>query len=227
MTTVSQLAQKVRVALAVSAEYEGSTLPDAVRGVMRRLLRDYNFPKSVIRVTSADAEAVGKTQYVMPAGLKRPLEVRFFDQANNAWSRRLERREGFSLPYGSDGFGPAAEDLYGRFYWLEGNKLVVDTPMPAAGLRLTLWYQSMLVDAAAEQWMLDDMEDLIFSRAVMEAGLMLRKTEAANAYASLVAEQTKSIAMFANELEWNGVELSMREPRALPSDRYPTGPVVG
>lgn len=224
MTTVAELAQKVRGALAVSSEYEGVTIPNAIRSSMRRLLRDYNFPKSIRRYQSVvSGVPIGTTNHTLPAGFKRPLEVRFFSPSTQQWTNRLERREGFALPQPDSD----VEGQYGRYYWLEGNDLVVDTPMPIdQTLRLTVWYQSMLLDAASEAWLLDDMEDLIFSRAVLKAAAELRKPEVANVYAQLVAEEMQSIAIYANELEWNGVEMQMREPRGLPSPRYPAGGVA-
>lgn len=226
MTTVAQLAQKVRGALAVSSEYEGTTIPDGIRRVMRRLLRDYNFPKSIKRIYANGDTTLGQVAYPAPEGMKRPLEVRFFNPADNTYSRRLERREGFALPYTPED----ENDAFGRYYWLEGMNIVVDTPASAAAaaanIRMLVWYQSMKLDAETEVWMMDDMEDLIFSSACMRLGAELRKTEAAQAFASLVGEEMQSIAIYANELEWNGVEVMMREPRGLPSPRYPAGPAA-
>jgi len=214
--TVGELAQKVRQALAVDAQYEGITIPSGIRRVMRRLLRDYNFPKSVKRYTSP-ATTLNQVSYTLPDGMKRPLEVRFFDPVAKTWTIRLERREGFSLPYTDSD----VEGRYGRYFWLEGNNLLVDTPMPVAGLQMIVWYQSQLVDAATETWMLDDMEDIIFSMSVMKLAAELRKPEVMQAFAPLVGEEMTSIAIYANELEWNGLQMQMREPRGLPSARYP------
>jgi len=224
MTTVAELAQKVRAALAVNAEYEAVTIPSAIRRVMKRLLRDYNFPKSVKRYMTNGPDGpfgveIGAVAHAMPPGFKRPLEVRFYYPAEGSWTNRLERREGFALPISDDD----VDSRYGRYYWLEGNNLVIDTPMPVNNLKLVVWYQSMLLDAEAVAWLLDDMEDLIFTSSVVRAAAELRKAEAMQAFAPLLQEEMQSIAIYANELEWNGVGMQMREPRGLPTPRYPAG----
>lgn len=220
MTTVAELATKVRTALSVSQDYESITITNGIRRTMKRLLRDYNFGKSIKRATLDTS--VGQIEYTLPPGMKRPLHLRFFNPADNTWSYGLERREGFT--FGATGSDTSYDGRpYGQHYWIEGTKLFIDTPMPAAGLKLVFWYQSTLLDLDTETWLLDDYEDLIFSRSTMILATELRKPEVMQAFAPLVSDEMQSIAIFLNELEWNGVEMLMREPRALPSARYPTG----
>jgi hypothetical protein len=221
MPSVADLVPKVRQALGVSSEYEAITIPHGIRRVMKRLMRDYNFPKSVRRFEVAGV-AIGTQSFDLPTGLKRPLEVRFRNPVDGTFTNRLQRREGFTLPTGED----YAELRYGAYYWLEGSKLWVDRPMPVAGLTFTLWHQSLLVDAFAEDWLLTDVEDLIFTSSVTRLAVELRKPEVAGAMGPLMQEEMQSIAIYANELEWNGVEVQMREPAAMPTARYPAGAVV-
>lgn len=221
MPTVTEMSSMVREALAVSSQYEGTTIPTAIRQVMQRLLRDYNFPKSIRRATLANI-GPGTVQYAMPKGVKKVFGVRFYNPTDNTYSKHLERREGITLAPAD----PAPDDIYGRYYWIEGNTLFIDTPMPiivGQPLSLVIWHQSTLVDAAQEEWMMDDLQDLIFSRSVVRLAAQLRKPEAMQAFAGLVTDETQSVAIYSNELEWEGVQMVMREPRAMPSPRYPSG----
>jgi hypothetical protein len=215
VTTVAELAAKVRVAAAVSSTYDGTVVTDAITRTMKRMLRDYNFPKSVRRQTWAGA-AIGAQSYPVPAGLKRPLELRFTNPVDGTWSDELERKDGFVLPQVGD-----TERPYGRYYWIEGTNLYVDRPMPVGGLNLVLWHQSLVVDTESTTWLLDDFEDLIFSRACFLLTSELRKEELAPVFDARVQDEMTSIAIFANELEWQGMNMMMREANGPRGQRYP------
>src|SRR4051812_3033146 len=108
--SVDALVPRVRTALGVSSQYDSEEIPNLIRGRIGRLLRDYNFPKSVQRAflgTGANATdgnptlVLDEDSFDLPAGFKRDLQLRFRDPDLDAWSQPLQKREGFILPDGS------------------------------------------------------------------------------------------------------------------------------
>lgn len=218
MPTMVEMQERVRLAAAVSASYNATVINTALERAMKRLLRDYNFPKSIRSVFTEGDTEVGQQVYPAPPGFKRILSLRFKDTGSNAYSHALKRRHGFTLPLAN----PTEADLYGTYYWLEGTNILVDRPAPVSSIRLTVWHQSQLLDDAMKAWMLEDLEDLIFSRATFLVTSELRKEELAQLFAARVAEETQSIAIYANELEWEGMDMHMREVSGWPAERYPS-----
>lgn len=218
MTTVADMVPRVREALGVNSSYDAATIPDGIRGVMRKLLRDYNFPKSIVRL-EYPALTVGVQSFDAPAGLKRPLQVQFYDPAESQWSEPLRRRDGFTLPTVS-----TTRLGVSRYYWLEGTKLWIDSPIDTgtAGFTLQFFYQSQLVDDTAEVWMLDDFADVIFTYSVVRLAPEVRKPEVMQAFGPLQEIDQQSLAIYVNELEFAGLDMQWREPRDTQfEERYP------
>lgn len=209
---VNDLVPEVLGALAVSSSYADEKIPALIRRSINRLLRDYHFPKSVKRVDFASAVA-GTTEFNLPAGFKKELEVRYYNPGDSTYSDPLRKRERFQLPY------PRGTPY---FYWLEGERLVVDTPFSESmtGFSTYIWYESM--DAAGnEDWFTTDFPDAAFYLSVVRGCAEFRKPEVMQTYAPLWDDERTSLAIYLNELEWNNADIMMREARGYNPERYP------
>lgn len=223
--SVEALVPRVRRSLAVSSSYDNETIPDLIRGACRRLLRDYNFPKSKSRLylgsggtadgTSGTLLALNDQAFTLPAGFKRDFQLRFYDPAEDTWSDPIKKREAFILPSASGEI---------EWYWIEGLTLYIDSKIEADGVgkQLLLFYQSKDTETN-EGWLTDDFEDAVVYRAVMAGAVEVRKPDVAKTFAELWADERESLAIYLNELEWDNVVMQMRE-RTIPSvERYPIG----
>jgi len=216
--TVAALVPRVRRALAVSSQYDSEAIPDLIRAAVKRLLKDYNFHKTLKRVSLVTAPAtalvLGDQSFTLPSGFKKDLQVRFYDPADGTWSDPLRKREGFVLP--------AASGVT-TYYWLEGTKLWIDTAIDTDGVGklLYLFYQDM-DDTTNEDWLTDDEPDAVAYLAITRGALDFRKPEVAQEYGALWIDERESLAIFKNELEWGNVEMLQREREIPPIDRYPT-----
>jgi len=210
--TVAALVPKVRKALSVSASYDDEDIPDLIRRCILRLLRDYHFPKSVVR-TAYTPLALNQTTFALPAGFKKDLRLQFFNPADNSYSEPLRKRDGFCLP---DSRG------YPRYYWLEGANIVIDTPLTGGWEANTclLWAENTLV-SLHENWFTEDFEDLLFIFAALRGAVEYQKPEAAQLYGALWNDDRTSLAIYANELEFGNVEMLMNEAHPRPTERYP------
>ena len=210
--SVDALTPEVRSALGVSESYDDEKIPALIRRSINRLLRDYHFPKAVKRQDFTNL-LLGSKEFTLPDGFKKELEFRLYDPSDESYTDPLSKKERFQLPY-PDG-GP-------KFYWLEGLKLVIDTPLDLArvGFSAFLWYESMdwLTN---EDWMTEDFEGAVYHFSVVRGAAEFRKPEVAQIYASLWADERESLAIYLNELEWNNADIRMREARGFPSERYP------
>ena len=226
--TVEALVPRVRRGLGVSSSYDAESIPDMIRSAIRRLLRDYNFPKTVSRWyfgsggtgdpgAATRTLALGEQAFDLPSGFKKGFELRFYDPEEETWSGLLERRERFIEPH---------PDGITRRFWIENETLYIDTPVESDGVgkQLVLWYQSKDV-SANEDWITEDFEDAVVYQAVMRGAPEVRKPDVASTYAQLWLDERESLAIYLNELEWESVILMQRE-RWLPTfDRYPVDPV--
>lgn len=210
--TVATLTPRIREALGVAAGYDAETIPAAIRRSILSLLRDYNFPKSLKRKVFEGLEP-GQQTFRLPLGFRKLLQVRFHEPAAMAWGDPLLRREGFVPPAG---------DGIPRRYWLEGTKLTLDVALSAGYERaqLLLFYQSQSVEDN-EDWMTEDFEDVLFVMTVYWEAATMRKPEVQNAFAQLWAEKQRGLAIYLNELEFDGLEMVMREQRWGGGERYP------
>jgi hypothetical protein len=209
---IIDLVPRVRKALAVSSSYEDTDIPDLISETINRLLRDYHFPKAVAKA-SFNGALLGDREFVLPAGFKKELEVRYQDPSDGSYSDPLRKREGFQLPY------PSGVPYY---YWLEGNKLVVDTPYPQSmvGFNTFVWYESMDV-ASNEAWITADFAAAVRLFSIVRGAAEFRKPEVAQVYGALWQDEQASLAIYLNELEWNNAQINMREARSVPRERYP------
>lgn len=223
--SVEGLVPRVRRSLGVNQSYDQETIPDLIRGAVRRLLRDYNFLKSIQRYyfgsggsgavgSSTKLLALGDQSFDLPSGFKKDFQLRFYDPAEQTWSDALKKREGFIMP--------AASGVT-EHYWLEGTKLYIDTAVEEDGVgkQLVMIYQSKDV-ATNEDWVTEDFEDAVCYRAIMAGAVEVRKPDVAKTFAELWADERESLAIYLNELEWGNVVMMQRE-RMLPvMERYPT-----
>lgn len=212
MAAIDDLVVRVRTALSVSAEYD-EELRDDVEGAARSLLRRYNFPKSIKR-SVLQGFVAGQQQFDLPAGFKRMMQARFYDPIGLAWGDTLPRRDAFVLPSSSE---------VPTRYWIEGTKLWIDTPLQGGyqAAQLILLYQSGLV-ADNLDWMVEDFEDILINYTVYRTAPSKRKPEVGASYQQLWAADQTELAIYLNELEFDELELVMREerePRFV--ERYP------
>lgn len=205
MTELSDMVVKVRDALSVSASYD-TIIEQAVRGAVDRLLRDYNFPQSVLLCKWENVEA-SATEFTLPAGMAKPLSVRVHGLIDNehTYTEPLKRRSGFTLPGSSDVLDT---------YWLMGNKLCLNSTIDETGYDVYLWYQSKDF-TANEAWLFADFNDTVFIFSTLRAAMLVKKEEVFNTYTALWSEERASLAIFVNELEFNDVEMRMREPNSV------------
>jgi hypothetical protein len=221
---IEALVPSVRRKLGVSSSYDSEEIPDIIRGSIGRLLRDYNFPKSIRRAYlgsgAVDGDgnatlAAGDQTFELPTGFKREFQLRFYDPADGTWSEPLSKREGFRLP--------AAGVVETGWYWFEGTALWIDLAIEddGAGKQLVLIYQSMLLDEISEAWISTEWPDAVTYLSVMRGALDFRKPDVAKDYAALWTDEQTSLAIYLNELEWGNVVMMQRE-RAIPTlERYP------
>lgn len=210
--TVAALVPEVRGGLGVNASYDDDKIPALIRRNIKRLLRDYHFPKAVQRAPDT-VLALNDNVITLPVGFKKELEVRLFDPTDSSWSAPLTKRERFQLPY------PAGRPYY---YWLQGQELLWDTPIDASrvGWKMVLWYESMDVPPN-EDWMTDDFEDAVRLLSITRGAAEFRKPEVLQTYAPLWQDEQQSLAIYLNELEWNNAEIMMKEAKQPNILRYP------
>lgn len=208
---IEELVPRVRTALGVSSSYDNIEIPTHIRAAIKRLLRDYNFPKSRAR-HSFVLSTLGESSFVLPADFKRAFGLMFFDPSDVSWSDPIQRAEGFQLP--------SQSGLTDR-WWLEGQSLYINTPIQDDGLNkhLVLFYQSNGVEENAS-WLLNDFEDAVAYLAIVRGAADMRKAEVMQTYAPLWSDEQTSLAIYLNELEWDGVIVKMREERQRPVERY-------
>lgn len=213
MPAIDDMVAKVRGALSVAASYD-PVLLQAVNGAIERILRDYNFDRSIKLQKSLDL-AVGADNVDVPSGLKRPLMVRFHQldgTGAHLYSERLDRATGFVLP-------PQGQDP--THYWLMDGKLYWNLATPEAGLDLFFWYQSRDV-TTNQDWVLADFNDAIFYLSVIRAAPLVKKAEILSTYTPLWADERSSLAIFTHELEFNDVVMYQREAAPRRGERYPS-----
>lgn len=213
--TFEELVSRVREACGVASSYEDETIPALVNRCVNRLLRDYHFPKAVKQQDFTNL-FLNSQEYTLPDGFKAVLEARFYNPLTAEWAEEpLEKVNGRILP------SPRG---YPAKYWLQGTKLITDVKLPSdmVGFTLQLFYESM--DAASNRdWFITDFESAIYYFACVLGSAEFRKPEVAQIYGPLWADERESLAIYLNELEWDDVQITMREARTSPRLRYPAG----
>lgn len=219
MPSFEQFCENLADRLRVDDSYVTNDIPQSVKRYVKRLLRDYHFPKSIRKNLYPDVDA-GNQSYALPDDFKKDLLVIFMDNsdvANVQFSDPLTRREGFVV---------AQPDGIPRHYWQEGSTLWTDITIPAdtgTGTNLVVVYESNDFDYNSA-WLLNDYEDVLFSLAMFRLAGELGKPELAQTWALLWLEDQKSLAIFLNELEFNHMEILMRPATPVNSSvRYPGG----
>lgn len=205
----ADMVPSLRETLAVSSAYDDTTILPGLRRAAAFLLRTYNFPKSLTLFTSA-ALAIAAKEVVLPVNnLGTVVVVRLTKAGPPAIYKRLRKTLIAEPPRVG---GP-------QFYWLQGNKLVLDTPMAEAGWVLEVWYHNT-DPVAAEAWLSGEFEDILFTRAVVNLALDLRKPEVYQAYNSIWSEQVPTLATYLNEVEFNDLDIRMGPMNSEVTPRY-------
>jgi len=215
MTTLAEFCARLADRLSVDSTYEDEDLPSSVKRYVKKLLRDYNFPKSV-EVTVFAHPAAGTQSYTIPSLFKRELQVVWMDDTEPTkptYGVPLRKREGFIQP---------DPDGISRYYWIQGSLLWTDIVIPAdsPNTNLVLAFQSIDVDAHLG-WMMDDYEDVLFSLSMMRLSGELSKPELAKVWAALWQEDRTCIAVHLNELEYTNLDMVQRETGHRTTERYP------
>lgn len=196
--SVADLVPRVRVALGVSDSYDAEDIPALIRRQIVRLLRDYNFPKAMKRAQIVVPDAT-TTAYALPAGFKREALVNIYDPVGTLTSAPLKKREGF-----------IGATLQPDYYWLQGQNIVVNAGFTDAGVGMYLMVYYLSMDYASnEDWMTADLEDVLFTLSVYRGATEFRKPDVGAAFAPLWQEDQRSIAIYANELEFGGIDAVM------------------
>jgi hypothetical protein len=205
--------QDLREGLAVSAEYDDS-IRRGIEQAARQLLKIYNFPKSIVRVSLPIGAALDAVDLPADMGKIKGVLLTTFENGVKMY-KELHRRGQAQLP-----------TVMGPNFWQQtGSQLVLDQPMPAilaTPYNLELWYQSIGA-AENEIWLSVDYQDALEHLAGMKLALKRRKKEAADIYGSLWQQDTKILATFVSELEFSLMDIGMGELIGdTPAvDRYP------
>lgn len=210
---IEALVPRVRNGLGVAASYDNIEIPDLIRSAIRRLLRDYNFPKSKQRAIYT--LALGDQGFDLPVGFKNVGSVRFYNPIDITWSEPLKRYEQFRLPQ---------QQGLTSGYWIEGQQLWIDSVIEEDGVdkQLVLFYQDQSVELNYD-WLTDNFEDAVAYLAITRGAGEMRKDEVMKMFAPLWTDEQTSLAIYLNELEWDHVEILMKEAMRDPKLRYPTG----
>lgn len=210
---ISDMLPRLRRALGVSASYDDNELTDMLQSAVRKLLRDYNFPKSKRRaylgtgtastVNGGATLALSDLSFPLPTGFKKEGVLFVFDPTTGSFTPALTKAENFRFPQ-LDGLN--------KFYWLEDGQVWLDNPIDSdtAGYQLVMLYQSNDV-SSNESWITDEFEDAVFYVAATRGAVDVRKPELAQTYGTLWKDEQETLAIFLNELEWDGVEMLQRE----------------
>lgn len=211
--SVAALVPRVREALGVSSSFDDEIIPALLRRCILRLLRDYHFPKSVVRTEFA-APHDDEQSFTLPVGFKKELQVQLYDSATTSWGDPLRKTTGFRRP---------STDSIPRHYWLEGTQLWIDTPLSGGRELFTLQLFAESVSVADhEAWFTVDFEDVLFTYATLRGAAEQRKPEVMQIYTPLWADERGSLAIYLNELEFGGLEMMQREAKRPNLDsRYP------
>jgi hypothetical protein len=203
MPTETQFAERLLEQLSLDESHLPS-IESAVRRYAKKLLRDYNFPKSI--ATETFIPAALQQEYTLPTGWKKILQVYFKDITDPAaptYGDPLGRTEGFRRP---------REDGIPEYFWIAGTSLWTDIQVPAADYattRLIVLYQSGDIDSNID-WMLEDFEDILHTLAMFRLSSEHNKTELAAIWAVLWQEDMRALAIYANELEFEDYRMYMK-----------------
>lgn len=219
MAAIDNFYEDIQENLNVDASWLTTKIPRGVTRAVKRLLRDYHFPKAD-RTQIWDGLIAGQQQYTLPDdfGLERILV--FMDDTNAAaplFSDPLRKRDAFVRP---------GSDLIPRFYWMEGTTLWTDIVVPsedAANTNLVMIYRSNDYDYNLE-WMLEEIPDVLLSLSMFRLCAEFNKTELLPGWSALWKEDKRSLALFANEQEYHNMDIVMKEvDRTRRDNRYPGG----
>lgn len=207
----TDIRDSIIAAAGVSATAHNALALQAVERATRYLLRNFNFPESVVKYTTGALDA--ETQTVdLELGTGKIKGVRLLLDTDEPFLYKvLRRREETVLPYAD---GPAA---YSRI----GEQLVLDKALPAAGYKLEIWYQTVDPDVA-ESWLTQTYEDVLFHLSILRALPLLRKPELMRDFAPLWQQDEAVLAVYLNEIEFENLDLRMGNDEVQDiTERYP------
>ena len=196
--TFAKIAIDVRSALSVSTTYD-TKFAQAVRRAAGLLLRNYNFPKSVVpAIYPALPNPTSSLQLDVDVGKIKAVRLSVVEDGETLY-KLLRRRTPDVLPSGED--GPS-------FYAIVGETLHFDATLEEDDYTLEVWHQSTDPDAN-EGWMCNEYEDSLFHTGCMNGAPLAGKPELAQVWQPLVQRDEVSLAIFLNELEWADHDLRM------------------
>lgn len=202
--TRDELIEDAREALGVSSSWDAKIkrkLDDSVR----YFLRNWNFPRAgeIVKRNSLNS---GTKEILMTSPSKRIMLVQLQDNRSpgQTFYKNFQRSSGFRLPHARDQGVPG-------WWWTIGDRIIFEQGLPESGLDIWV-YRQHLDPSLGLEFMLEEIPDALLIHLVYTNAPGWRKTEAAQAYAPLWAEQVKSLAIYANELEFEGVFLEMGAP---------------
>lgn len=211
--SIASLTPRVREALGVSSSYDAATIPAAIKRAAQRLLRDYNFPKAL--TNSNIVLQFGVQDYPRPAGSGKILRVQYYNPTDDTYSEWLTRLDRAGLPING---GYSSHN-----WWTFGTRIFVsnkaDQQAVSQGMVLNVHY--LTIDPDVATWIYDDFEDVLFYMTVYREAAAMRKPEVQQAYQALYTEELQALAIYLNELEWDGVVVNQREERIRFTERYP------
>lgn len=211
--TYSAVAGTVRDALSVSSAHDTVILAAVTRSA-KYLLRNYNFPESVTYAALPSASSLGEgdDSVTLPSNVGKIKGVRLKQtNADPVTYMVLRRREETVLP--TEG-GPI-------YYIRTATELALDTELDDEVYKLEIWYQTVST-TSAETWLSDTYEDVLFHLSALRACPLVHKPELIATYSGLWQQDQAVLAVYLNEVEWEGLSLRMGNDEITTfTERYP------
>lgn len=219
MTYIS-IRDDIKAALGVG-DANDAILLSGVKRAGRYLLRNFNFPQSLIYFQT-DALAADADEIDLDSGTGKILGVRLkFDDGSgesetNPLYSVMRRREPSVLPVLG---GPS-------LFWRTDQTLKFDRGVPdESSYYVEIWYQSVDL-TVTESWLTCDYEDVMFNLGAKYCCPLVHKPELLPMYDSLWQESQAMLAVYLNELEWENYSLRMGNDEPLVvAERYPSSAV--
>jgi hypothetical protein len=206
------LIEGLREGLAVSAEHDESIMR-GIRQAARQLLKVYDFRQAVKREIIPVLAATDNVDLPADVGKIKIVQLTTVEGVTKLYKVLKRRSEGMLPTYA----GP-------NFYFIQGQKLFLDQPMPAilaTPYNIELWHYSLDIDQN-ESWLSTVYEDALEHLAGVKLALKKRKKEAADIYGSLWQQDSVILARHTAELNYSDMDMGMGEPSDnFISDRYP------
>lgn len=195
--TFAEIAIRVRKALAVSTTYD-TDLEDAVKDGAQTLLRNYNFPKSVVHGEYLLDNPSTGVQLEIDTGKVLHVRLSVVEDGETLY-KILRRREPSALPTGEE--GP-------QFWYQLGEELRFDRALEEDDYTLDVWYLST-DPIANEGWLCNNFADVLFHSGCFNGCPLVGKPDLMGLWQPLMQRDEIGLAIFLNELEFNDLDLRM------------------